>query len=332
MPASPHTARPPGNAAELTSPSAGQPRSSSPRLTRRGFLARVGVLGAGAAVLGLAPAGARELASASSSGALDAALEPVVGVARPALQAVAADTIRGLVVMVVPGSDPYSVAQGETSATPGALDARADQFLMDGLDHLLPFPDGVLEPAAAALARGMAEQGEDGSAVPAREVGRLDEALQAVLANEQAVPVTLLVALLLNHLATQVRPSSVAGPFPASPFANLTYVEKAEAWRILEEDTAEVAAAIDADLDEPSRASLSGLLSLLGSALPTYTAFATFSEYGVFDRATLRATARPVGWELSSFQPGRTAPVDGWDELKGYHEGLSTFDADAEVR
>jgi hypothetical protein len=315
------------------------PTAPSPTLSRRRFLARIGVLGAAASVLAPLPGAARELgagrhlgaardlaARAAAPGAVDPVLGTAVDVLQPALQRLVEDTIRGFVVFVVPGSDPYSVAQGETSDTPGALDAKADQFLMDGLDGLLPFPDGMLEAVAAALARGIAEQGEDPSALPAHEVGRLDEALQAVLVNDQAVPITLVIGLLLNHLATQVRISSVQGPFPGSPFANLRFEEKAEAWRILEEDTPAVVAAIDAGLDEPSRASVSGLLELLGSALPTYTAFATFSEYGVFDRATGTATERPVGWDLSSFAPGARIPADGWDELKGYHEGLSDFD------
>jgi hypothetical protein len=242
----------------------------------------------------------------------------------PALRRLAEDTFRGFVVWVVPGDDPYSRVQDHTSPTPGAVDARVDAFLMEGLDGLLPMPDEMLAPAVRALATGVRESPlpVELPAVPAQLAAALDDELQVALANDAAVPITLLVALLLNHLAVQVDATAVAGPFPASPFANLTHVAKSEAFRRLEEDTAAVAAAIDADLDEPSRRSVSGLLALLGSALPTFTAFGAYSEYHGFDRRTRTVSTRPIGWDLASFAPGRTRPVDGWDEVIDYHEGL----------
>ncbi|MCW2986374.1 MAG: hypothetical protein JWR63_3944 [Conexibacter sp.] len=61
-------------------------------------------------------------------------------------------------------------------------------------------------------------------------------------------------------------------------------------------------------------------MRFLGGTLLEPAPFAPYSEYGVFDPATRRATRRPVGWDLSRSMPGRTTPADGWDELIGYHQ------------
>lgn len=282
-----------------------------PTLSRRRFLARVGVLGAGAMVLGALPV--------RGAGAVDR-----VRLADAAIDVMERDTFRGLVVWVVPGEDPYSRAQGEHSPGGGALDARTDVFLRDALNKYVPFPDELLRPLAIALTRA-GHRHAAAASMPAASpewAGALDEALGRALHSDRTMQATMFVTLLLNHLATQVRPDAVQGPFPGSPFANLTHDQKCEAWRVLEADSVELVGMVDSDLDEPARRSLAGLLQLLGVALPTFTAFGTYSEFGVFDRSRREATQRPVGWDLANFAPGRRTPADGWDEFKGYHRGI----------
>jgi hypothetical protein len=48
------------------------------------------------------------------------------------------DTFNGLVAFVVPGPDAYSVAQGESTAEPGGIDAFATQALIEGLTFAQP--------------------------------------------------------------------------------------------------------------------------------------------------------------------------------------------------
>lgn len=186
--------------------------TGSTRRTRRQFLLRGGLLGAAVVVA--------EASLRFPAGAIEP-LSP--GLARQALQQLARDTISGLVVFAVPGSDAYSRAQGVTSRTPGALDARAEQLVLDALDNFLPFPAHLASPLAAALATGTSDARLD-PAVSSLASGlqetasRLDGALAIVLANDEAVPLSALVSLLLNFVATSVDPQAVLGPFPASPF------------------------------------------------------------------------------------------------------------------
>jgi hypothetical protein len=57
------------------------------------------------------------------------------------------DTFNGLVAFVVPGPDPYSVAQGESTAEPGGIDAFATPALIEGLTFAQPS-----QPLASILA------------------------------------------------------------------------------------------------------------------------------------------------------------------------------------
>jgi hypothetical protein len=50
------------------------------------------------------------------------------------------DTLEALVAFVVPGSDPYSVAQGESSPNPGGVDAGIADILIETLDAAGPAP------------------------------------------------------------------------------------------------------------------------------------------------------------------------------------------------
>jgi hypothetical protein len=288
-------------------------------IDRRQFLARAGVLGAAAMLPVWVPS--RVAALVRSDPAFDA-LSPV-------LQQVSRDTISGLVAFVVPGPDAYSRAQGVTTPEPGGIDAKGTDFLLDALDHFFPLPDEVLRPVVQALGTAISDT-KPGLLppnllrVPLDLVHQLDDALGAVLRSDSTVPLSIVVALFLNFLATIVRPSSLAGPFPASPFANLSSAEKANAFRTLEQDTATVVAKIDANLSEPGKQTLSGVLAFLAGALLEFAAFGPYSEWSAFDASTRSVNGVPVGWRLSSYlaEVG-FVPVNGWDEFLGYFQGRS---------
>ena len=303
--------------------------SDGTKSTRRQFLARIGLLGA-AAALGPAALSGR---SAARAQLLEPVTEPLLDeAAGPVLQRLARDTMRGLVVFVVPGPDEYSREQGMSSETPGAIEAKTDEFMLKNLDELVPLPDQLASPLAAALAQSTAELDlpipDDLLEVEQDASATLDDALRTFLQNDQTVPLSLLTAMLLNYLATSVDPASVAGRFPASPFANLDYGQKAEAFRGLEQDHAEIVALLDGESPEPTKETLSGLLKYLAGALKMFPAFGAYSEFGVFDRQSLTVTERPVGWENSNFAPGERIPADGWDEFIGYYEGRRSVEGD----
>jgi hypothetical protein len=99
------------------------------------------------------------------------------------------------------------------------------------------------------------------------------------------------VAAILNGLAQAVNPAA-AGPF-ASPFARLSFAEKAAVFQIMD--------ATDS-------------LKSLAGVLPAFVAFFFYSEAGVFDPGTRSLTGQPIGWQLSSYQ----GVADGRDEFLGY--------------
>jgi hypothetical protein len=282
--------------------------------TRRTFLARIGVLGAATGAGGL-------LGTASSSAQL---LPPpgLIDALRSVLAELARDTLNGLTTFVVPGPDPYSRAQGTPRSDPGALEARATDFLIDSLDNFVPFPRELADPVAAALTTALSDLGIE---LPDSLLGllplpveTLDDALGELLANDEALPLSLVIALLLNLVATQVNPLAVSGPF-LSPFARLSFAEKGAAFALIEGPDADLIAALDTQLPEPLKASVSGILRFVGGALLEFPAFATYNEWAVFDsrRKGLRPGAIPVGWRLTGYD----GVSDGWDDLLGFYQG-----------
>ena len=159
------------------------PRDRRPNgITRREFLARAGAVGFGVALAQL-PAALRD------KGWFDEAAAQSPDLTR--------DTINGLVAFVVPGPDPYSVAQGQTSTSPGAIDAGATDNLILNLDTFLPSAD----------------------------LGPFN--------NDGTVPLSGAVAGLLNSMAAQVDPGANGGAFP-SHFSRLSFSEKAEVFKRIE--------------------------------------------------------------------------------------------------
>ncbi|ATY13527.1 hypothetical protein CU254_26195 [Amycolatopsis sp. AA4] len=283
-----------------------------PESDRRTFLARIGLLGAAVAAGGLlAPAGGRAQT-----------LDDVVAGLRPVLGELARDTLNGLVVMTCPGPDAYSKAQGTPRGEPGALEARATDFMITSLDHFVPFPDQL----GAALAQGLAA-GLDGSGVvlpgslaglPLGSVRTLDDALTTLLGNNATLPLSSVVALLLNLVATQANPASVNGLF-LSPFARLSFADKCRAFELLEGPDPDLLSTLDSKAPAPFTETLSGVLRFLAGALFEVSAYGSYGEWGVYDAKAKTITRRPVGWELSGYQPDGV--VHGWDEFKGYYQG-----------
>ena len=280
--------------------------------SRRVFLARVGVLGAafGGGLLRPAAAGAGSLQ-----------LPPLpVGTLQPVLAELARDTLNGLTTFVVPGPDAYSRSQGTPRTEPGALDAKATDFMIEALDHFVPLPQELVRPVVTGLATASADLGiplppELERLLPG-VVSTLDQALGRLLRNDETLPLSLVIALLLNLAATQVSPLAINGPF-LSPFARLSFADKARAFALIEGADADVVRVLDASLPEPLHESVSGLLRFVGGALLEFPAFGSYSEWAVFDRSTRTLESTPVGWGLT----GYGGASDGWDELKGYYQG-----------
>jgi hypothetical protein len=278
------------------------------RLSRRELLIRTGMLGASAFVLGVTP----ERAAAAPLD--DALVEQVIEV-------LVRDTFAGLGVFAVPGpiTDRYSLAQGQTSTRPGSVQAKGPELIAHTLDRYIGLPDTYLQALVAAFRDGAPDTA--GGLAALELLGKtIDDVLQVVLANDGAVPASLPAALLLNFAATQVRPTSVIGLIPTSPFANLKWAEKGQALQRIEQADPDLVALIDANAPQPLQTSASGLLRFLGNVLLTLAGFAPYTEFGVFDPATRRATRRPIGWDLSTYMPGRTTPADGWAEFLGYYQ------------
>ncbi|MGH9212830.1 MAG: twin-arginine translocation signal domain-containing protein [Acidimicrobiales bacterium] len=287
--------------------------------TRRAFLARIGVLGAALGSGGL-------LQPSSATAAPPPLLGSLLDLLRPLLAELSRDTINGLTTFVVPGPDRYSRAQGTPRREPGALDAKATDFMLEALDNFVPFPDEIARPVATALATALSDLGIElplplGGLLPI-QVARLDDALRELLESDEAIPLSLVVALLLNLVATQVNPLAVSGLF-LSPFARLSFAEKAAAMSLIEGPDADLVEALDTHLPEPLHESVSGVLRFVAGALLEFPAFATYNEWSVFDPATRTLRATPVGWRLT----GYGGVSDGWDDFLGYYQGRTEVEA-----
>jgi hypothetical protein len=213
------------------------------------------VLGGGLSVLGLAALPQLPLALAPNG---------LIGSAGTVDTNATRDAFSGLAAFVLPGDDPYSIAQGETATGPGAVGA------------------GAVGPTIAMLDRFVAAS--------------------AVGADRQTVPVSSGVALLLDHFALQVDPTAVHGGF-LSPFARLSFAEKARALRLLDEDQV-IGDAV-------------GETHYVSGVLVALVAFMAFSEAPMFDAATGRLRATPVGWRITGYQ----GPAHGRADFRGYFQG-----------
>ncbi len=291
--------------------------TSRQALSRRVFLARIGVLGAAFGTGGL-------LRPAASAAQLPP-LPGLVDALQPVLAELARDTLNGLTTFVVPGRDRYSHAQGTPRLEPGGLEAKATDFMIEALDNFVPLPQELVRPVTTGLATALSDLGielpVDLLGLPSGLVQTLDDALQQLLESDETIPLSLVIALLLNLVATQVNPLAVSGAF-LSPFARLSFGEKAAAFALIEGADADLVQALDTQLPEPLHESVSGLLRFVGGALLEFPAFGSYGEWSVFDRSTKTLETRPVGWGLT----GYGGVSDGWDELIGYYQGRTKVD------
>jgi len=284
---------------------------TAPVSDRRTFLARIGVLGAALAGGGL-------LAPAARAQELDTVVDRL----QPVLAELARDTLNGLVVMACPGPDAYSTAQGTPRREPGAMEAKATDFMIASLDNFVPFPDQFGNALGQGLAAGL-----DGSGIalpgsiaglPLVQVQTLDAALTTMLRNDATMPLSSVVAMLLNLAATQVNPAAVNGAF-LSPFARLSFDDKCAVFEQLEGPHPDLVATLDGGMPEPFTETLSGTLRFLAGALLEFSAYGSYNEWSVYDPRARTIVRRPVGWRLTGYQPDGI--VHGWDEFKGYYQG-----------
>ncbi|MEY2425222.1 MAG: hypothetical protein QOI61_794 [Actinomycetota bacterium] len=279
-------------------------------LDRRQFLARVGALGAAAALFG--PASFKISAAHAQ-----------VSQAGAVLQELARDTFTGLSAFVVPGNDPYSIAQGVTADGPGGVAARNPEFLLSSADFFVPLPDGFARSVVSAL-----RTGSEGFPIPPALLGvpltlarQIDDEIVSLLANDDAIPLSLVFAMSMNFFATRVNPAAVNGNF-VSPFARLSWPEKAQAWQLFEQADPDLVVLIDSELPEPQTETVSGVLRFAAGALLEFAGFGTYGEYSHFDRDKRVLTGVPVGHAISKYTPAAA----GWPEFKGYWKGRKEAD------
>jgi len=232
--------------------------------------------------LRLQPYSRRTFLRRASLAAVGAALAELPGLlgakglleaARAAPSDTVTDTLLGLAAFILPGSDAYSVAQGESAPGPGAVDSGALKAIVTSLDEFVPA-----------------------------------SALGVVNTN---VPASNGVATLLNSYALQVNPAA-SGPF-SSPFANLSFKQKAAVFQRFEADQTASAQAPE--------------LKFVAGILPGFVAFVFCSEAGHYDPATRQLAGRPVSWTISNY----SGPAEGHAELKGYYQGRSAVDSGSVV-
>jgi hypothetical protein len=175
---------------------------------------------------------------------------------------VVTETLSALVAFILPGNDPYSEAQGTPTDEPGGVAAGTVPVFIRNLDAFVP----VAIPGV-------------GSAT---------------------LPASGGVAMLLNRYALEVNPAAGEGN-AISPFARLTFEEKAQVFRLFEADPV---------WDGTEFKFVSGIL-------PGFVGFLAWSEGGVIDPETRQPKETPVGWKLSNFD----GPAEGHPEFRGYYRG-----------
>ena len=146
-----------------------------------------------------------------------------------------------------------------------------------------------------------------------------------LLGNDGAVPLSLLFALFMNFEASVVNPAALLGPFPTSPFANLTHADKAKVFERIERTDTDLIATLD---DQPARAAAQR--DLRHPQVRRRDAAGVRGLHAVHRVRRLRpceaapCRARPVGWEITKYLPGRTTPVDGRNDFIGYYKKHKT--------
>jgi hypothetical protein len=166
-----------------------------------------------------------------------------------------------------------------------AAHAAGADLLHDTYNGLLAFV--VPGHDAYSVAQGVSTEEPGGV-----DAGATDALIATIDGSTPFVPnFSAVVAMILNNLAEAVHPG-VTGAFD-SPFANLSYPEKAAVFRVMDNHDA---------------------FKVLAGVLPGFVAFFVYSEAGTFDPATRSLTGTPLGWTLSNYE----GVSDGRDEFRGY--------------
>jgi hypothetical protein len=267
----------------------------------------------------------------ASAGAADAAIDAPLAVAPGTTACFApltADTMAAVAAFVVPGDDEYSQAQGVVAPGPGAVAARSGELVALVLNQVLMDP--------TALTRIIQELGDLLRSVPLPDGTDACTALGSAIKQQGTVPLAPLVVALVNALALLVQPASATGPL-GSPFARLSWSDKARVWERFERDVPALLMPAPWKLETPVLdaavalfETLGGLLAYASGAILELAGFFAYSEVLAFDRAAGRLVDRPLGWELSRYvdeMPDARVAADGWDELIGYYQGRTSVDA-----
>ncbi|HVS29013.1 MAG TPA: hypothetical protein VHE14_05645 [Solirubrobacteraceae bacterium] len=179
------------------------------------------------------------------------------------------DTFAAVLAFILPGNDDYSIAQGESAPGPGGVGSGA----------LTPFLQSVDE------------------FVPVSAAGAVNTSL----------PISGGVATVLNQYALQVNPAAAGGSF-LSPFARLSFREKAQVFQRFEADA--------------TASAILPALQFVSGILPGFVSFLVCSEAGMYDPSARRLTGTPVSWALSAYG----GPAEGHAELKGYFQDRKAVD------
>lgn len=257
------------------------------------------------------------------------AVEPVewtVEQLRTALDKLRDDTFFAMIAFGVPGDDPYSEYQDVTTPLPGGIGTRADLYLTGGTDLLVPMPPAYMSQMLNSIATYLALQPMDIPEMAADDLGEngeyilenLDGSFTAYLEGE--VSNSVLVALLINLAATRVA-GTIDGPFP-SPFANLTWEQKAKVFEELESESSWLKRAITLNIpDRDFREATPGVLSSLVSFMLRIAGFGSYCEFAVYNPETREVAQRPLGWVLSQYAPDAPPTSIGSDDFIGYYQG-----------
>ena len=195
-------------------------------------------------------------------------------------------------------------AMGGIAAVPALLEEVGVRVFASGPDLTHDTINGLVAfmipgPDAYSVAQGVSTPEPGGIAG-----GATDAYIHALNLDFLFLPTLAdMVAGLLNDVARGVNPGA-SGPFD-SPFANLSFGEKATVFAVLDGD--------------PAFDPLRNLISII----PGLLVFIAFSEAAVWDRATRTLTGTPLAWTLSGF----AGPAEGRDDFRGYFENRRRADA-----
>ncbi|MFW5825817.1 MAG: hypothetical protein ACOCVV_12745 [Marinobacter sp.] len=245
---------------------------------------------------------------------------------REALDRLRDDTFFALIAFGVPGDDPYSEYQEVFTPIPGGITTRADLYLAGGTDLVVPMPPGFMSEMLASIATFLAISPMSIPGMASEDVGENGEWILENLNRtftdylEGEVSNSVLVTLLINLAATRVA-GSVDGPFP-SPFANLTWEQKARVFEELESQNSWLRRAIIWGIrDWTYREAAPGVMTSLVSFVLRIAGFGSYCEFAVFDPESREVAERPLGWVLSQYAPEAPPSGIGSDDFIGYYQG-----------